>query len=74
MSKDAQSILAILLGWSALCFVFAYSDRAESAQKIDNIERLYQIKRSLNIERDAIYIDSLDLEITKKIDSLMNIK
>jgi hypothetical protein len=74
MSKDAQFILAWLLGFSALGLVFTYSDRQESAQKIENMKTLYELKANLqaveNIQQTKLMIE----DTQKAIDSLNNIK
>ncbi len=74
MSKQAQAILALLIGWSVLVGTMYYFSNAESAQKIENIEKLTRLKRDLELDMSAHETEDLIKHIEKNIDSLNNIK
>ena len=71
MREYAFGSLAILVGFSILTVAITYSTNAESAQKVENIKTLYELKTTLQQRKDRqelqefidstqIYIDSLE--------------
>lgn len=71
MREYAFGALAILVGFSILTVAITYSTNAESAQKVENIKTLYELKTTLQQRKDRqelqefidstqIYIDSLE--------------
>ena len=71
MREYAFGALAILVGFSILTVAITYYTNAESAQKVENIKTLYELKTTLQQRKDRqelqefidstqIYIDSLE--------------
>lgn len=71
MWKEA---LAVLGGFALLTFSMAYYENSKSAQKIENIKSLYDLKTTLERRKDSQdtqqWIDSTQV----LIDSMNNIK
>ncbi len=74
MSKQAQAIFALLIGLSALTGTMYYFSNAESAQKIENIEKLTKLKIDLQAVEDIQHTKLMIRDTQKAIDSLNNIK
>lgn len=73
MKHYLTALVIVFIGFSMLTLCFNYVDNSKSAQKIENIERLYKLKTDLKENKDRReiqdYIDSTQI----LIDSLNNI-
>ena len=73
MKNYAISVLAIFIGFSMLTLSIAYYENSKSAQKIENIEKLYGLKTTLQQNKDRREIQDLVDSTQIMIDSLNNI-
>lgn len=69
-----KEILAVLLGWTALCLVLTYAQNSAAEQKIENIDKLYRLKTNLENVKSIQKTDSLIQDTERLIDSMNNIK
>lgn len=73
MKHYLTTLAIVFIGFSMLTLSFNYADNSRSAQKIENIERLYKLKTDLKENKDRReiqdYIDSTQI----LIDSLNSI-
>jgi Flp pilus assembly protein TadB len=73
MKNNLTALVIVFIGFSMLTLTFNYVDNSKSAQKIENIERLYKLKTDLKEIKDRKeiqdYIDSTQI----LLDSLNNI-
>ena len=74
MKETPQFILAVLIGFSVLVLSVGYIGNRNSAQKIENIKTLYELKANLENKKFNEDIDRWIEETQKKIDSLENEK
>lgn len=70
MKESTQFILAVFTGFSVLALSMAYIDNQKSAQKIENIKTLYELKSNLENKKFNEDTDRWIKEIQNKIDSL----
>lgn len=73
MRNYAISVLAIFIGFSILTLSMAYYENSKSAQKIENIEKLYKLKTELQQNKERREIQDLIDSTQIMIDSLNNI-
>ena len=73
MRNYAISVLAIFIGFSILTLCMAYYENSKSAQKIENIEKLYKLKTELQQNKERREIQDLIDSTQIMIDSLNNI-
>lgn len=74
MKEFPQTLLAFLLGFSVVIFAISYATNVESAQKIENIEKLYELKASLQTYKTIQETEGLIQNTQKLVDSLNTIK
>lgn len=74
MRDYAISVLAVFIGFSMLTLSMAYYENSKSAQKIENIEKLYELKTTLQQNKDRREIQDFIDSTEVMIDSLNNIK
>jgi uncharacterized membrane protein len=72
MKETTQFILAVLIGFSILILSLGYIGNQNSAQKIENIKVLYELKSNLESNKSSKEIEEMCKEIEQKIDSLEN--
>lgn len=72
MKGTTQFILAVLIGFSILILSLGYISNQKSAQKIENIKTLYELKSNLENKKFNEDTDRWIKETQLKIDSLEN--
>lgn len=65
-----REILMGLIGVSVLVLSIGFYQNNESAQKIENIEKLYRIKKDQELERDFLQTKKNIREIEVMMDSI----
>lgn len=74
MKELTQYVLVLLLGASVMIFAISHYEISKSAQKIENIKVLYELKANLYNKKFNEDTDRWIKETQKKIDSLENIE
>lgn len=74
MKEVISFILAIAISFSIFTLSFSIYNNKQSAQKIENIERLYQLKTSLENNKNILETEKYIKETQKLIDSIENDK
>lgn len=65
-----KGILCFLLGWSTIILAIGHYTVAESAQRVENIERLSKIKVSLELEAQILQNKKFIKEVEVMVDSI----
>lgn len=74
MKEVISFILSITIGFSMITLSLSIYNNRESAQKIENIERLYQLKTSLENNKNVLETETYIKETQRLIDSIENDK
>lgn len=72
MKELSVYILTVFIGLSAMICAISYYETSESAQKIENIKTLYELKSNLESKKFNEDTDKWIKETQLKIDSLEN--